>query len=97
MKITLYLVPEDNEGRLIKEFLRKNNIMFKEIITDNLRTLQKVVHFPIQRKVSLLEIKYSSSIHVINGFIERDLKQLIEHINKYKIKIRYDENKFKQN
>lgn len=84
MKITLYLVPEDNEGKLIKEFLQKNNIFFKEILTNDIQTLQKVAHFPIQRKVSLLDVRYSSSIGVITGFIERDLEQLVEHIKKYK-------------
>lgn len=87
MKITLYLVPEDKEGKLIKEFLQKNNLLFKEIPTNDLKILQKVAHFPIQRRVSLLEVRYSSSVHVITGFIERDLNQLIEHINKYKPKI----------
>ena len=87
MKITLYLVPEDNEGKLIKEFLQKNNLLFKEIPTKDLGILQKVAHFPLQMKVSLLEIKKSHSIHVITGFIERDLEQLVDHINKYNLRI----------
>ncbi|HUS48994.1 MAG TPA: hypothetical protein VMZ91_02415 [Candidatus Paceibacterota bacterium] len=83
MNIELYFVPEDEEGILIKRFLKENNIQFKEIMTDDLRILQKVAHFPIQRKVSILEIRYGHHVQAIIGFVERDLNQLIEHIKKY--------------
>ncbi|OGJ21668.1 hypothetical protein A3K73_01365 [Candidatus Pacearchaeota archaeon RBG_13_36_9] len=88
MKITLYLVPEDNEGKLIKEFLQKNKIPFKEILTNDLALLQKIACAPIQERISLLEIKKSHSIHVITGFIKHDLTQLVEHIEKYKPNIK---------
>ena len=83
MKITLYLVPEDKKGKLIKEFLQENKIPFEEISTNNLALLQKIACAPIQNKISLLEIKKSHSIHIITGFIEHDLNQLVEHIEKY--------------
>ncbi len=88
VKITLYLVPEDDEGYEIKEFLIKNNLPFEEIVTDNLKLLSKIAHFPMQKKTSLLEIRYSHAVHVIDGFIKKDLDNLLEHIEKYNIKLR---------
>ncbi len=88
MKIELYLVPDDIEGKLIKEFLVKHKLSFKEIITNNINVLRKVTQNKyLRRKISLLKITYSSSIHIITGFIKHDLNQLLEHIKKYKPKI----------
>ena len=87
MKIELYLVPNDEGGRLIKELLEKNKLSFKEVITNDLDILEKIARTKLQRKVSLLKIKYSSGISVIVGFNELALKQLLEHIKKYKPKI----------
>jgi len=87
MKIELYLVPNDNEGINLKEFLIKNNIKFHEIITDNLELLSNITQSRIIRKVSLLKITFSSSIHIITGYQEHSLNQLLEHIKKYNPKI----------
>jgi hypothetical protein len=87
MKIKLYFIPKDKEGEKIEKFLQDNNLLFKKIITNDLNTLQKGAHFPIQRKISLLEIRYSHQAQIIIGFIERDLNQLLEHIKKYNLKI----------
>ncbi len=87
MKITLYLIPEDKEEEKTGKFLQDNNFLFKKVITDDLNILQKVAHFPIQRKISILEIRYNHHIQVIRGFIERDLNQLLVHIKIYPPKI----------
>ena len=90
MKIELYLVPEDKEGKLLKNFLNRNNLPFNEIITDDINILRKVVQgFPVS-KISLLRIRYSSSIHVIQGFDPFALKDLLEHIKKYKPRVEKD-------
>ena len=87
MKIELYLVPEDEEGLKIKEFLIRNNLPFKEVITEDISVLNKVRQLPPNwnsNRNSLLRIFYSSSIHVIDGYQEHALDQIIEHIKKYK-------------
>ena len=89
MKIELYMVPEDEKGRLIKEFLIKNNLPFKEIITDDINLLNKARQARLNIKKSLLKVTYSHSIHII-GYNEFDLNQLLEHIEKYKPKIKTD-------
>lgn len=87
MKIEIYLVPEDKEGTLLKNFLDRNKLNYKEIMTDDINLLRKICQgFPCDKK-SLLRIKYSSSISVINGFNPLALKQLLEHIKKYNPKI----------
>ncbi len=88
MKIELFRVPNDVEGEKLKEFLLKNNLPFKEIATDNIMVLNKVVQYSLNRKISLLKITYSSAINVIHGFNELALNQLIEHIKKYNPKIK---------
>ncbi len=88
MKIEFYNVG-DEEGKKIKEFLTKNNLPFNEIITDDVNLLDKVRQARISTKVSLLRIFYSSSIHIIGGYNELALNQLIEHIEKYKLKMRH--------
>ncbi|MFH1585420.1 MAG: hypothetical protein ABIB79_01495 [archaeon] len=86
MKIELYSVPGDKNGELLKKFLERNKLQYKEIITEDINVLRKVVQgFPCS-KISLLRIRYSSSIHVIMGFDPWPLKQFLEHIEKYKPK-----------
>lgn len=67
-------------------FLKANNILFKEIKTEDLNLLQKIARFPLKDKTSLLEIR-SGYVKVITGFLEWDLNQLIEHMKKYNPKI----------
>jgi len=76
MRIELYAIPNCIHGEAIKIFLNKNNLPFKEIKIDN-----------SYKEVSFLKITYNHSIHLINGFNEFLLKQMIEHIEKYKCKI----------
>src|SRR3989338_5518899 len=80
MKIELYSVPEDEAGKLIKEFLMKNKLKFKEEPIEKFR-------YPNSKKESILMVKYSHSIHVCDGYQELFLKQLLEHIEKYNLKI----------
>ncbi len=42
MKIELYLVPDDENGKLIKDFLIKNNLKFYEIICNETNSLNKI-------------------------------------------------------
>ncbi len=77
MKIELYLVPEDKEGGLLKNFLERNKIPYKEIVTNEINILEKIAQTKLQRKVSLLKIKYSSGIGVIIGYNPIALKQLL--------------------
>ncbi len=90
MKIELYVVPRDKEGILLKKFLERNKLPHKEIITNDLNLLKKVVQRTPVDKVSLLRIRMSSSIHLIKGFDPWALKQLLEHIEKYKPRIEKD-------
>ncbi len=79
MKIELYLVPNDENGRLIKKFLINNNLLFKEIIYNKVDSLNKI---------SKLRIIRNHAIIVCTGFNEFFLNQeIIEHIKKYKCKI----------
>jgi hypothetical protein len=79
MKIELYLVPNDENGRLMKEFLIKNNITFHEIICNGISS---------SNKISKIKIIRNHAIIVCDGFNELFLNQeLIEHIKKYKPKI----------
>ncbi len=87
MKIELYNV-NDEDGRKIKEFLIKNNLLFKEILTEDIALLNQVRQAKINTKISLLKMTYSSSIHIISGFNEFALSQLLEHIKKYNPKIK---------
>jgi len=84
MKIELYLVPKDKEGKLLKKFLEINRISFKEIIINDINILENVARTKLSRKKSLLKITYNSGIGVITGFNEYALNQLLEHIKKYK-------------
>ena len=95
MKIELYLIPGDKNGILLKRFLDRNNLFHKEVVTDDINVLRKVFQgFPCDKR-SILRIRMSSSINIINGFDPLALKQLLEHIKKYNpiiekdFKIRY--------
>jgi hypothetical protein len=82
MKIELYNIG-DGPGQLIKNFLENNNIPFKEIITNDINILNKVCQGSFSGKASLLKITKSHSISIIHGFLEWELKHLLEHIKKY--------------
>ena len=88
MKIELYLVPGDKKGILLKKFLERNKLPYKEIVTNDINILRKVSQNKfLQEKISLLKIAYKSCVEVITGFNPLALKQLLEHIEKYKSKI----------
>ena len=87
MKIELYLVPEDIHGKALKLFLNNNNIKFNEITTEDLELLSSIAQTQLKEKISLLRIKRSHSINVIEGFDEIALNQLLDHIKKYNPKI----------
>ncbi|GEM_PF-6038634 len=87
MKIELYSVPNDKNAELIKEFLEKNNLKFHEIITSDINLLRKVCQGFFPRLESLLRIKFRHSIHIIRGFEEHSLNQVLEHVKKYNPKI----------
>lgn len=80
MKIELYLVLGDKDGILFKDFLLKNNIRFHEKSIEEFK-------YPNLKRVSVLMVRYSHAIHVCDGYQEHFLKQLLEHIEKYKPKI----------
>jgi len=89
MKLTLYSIPNNQESARIKEFLDKNNLPFSEIIIDSNEKLieaKKAKQFDTINN-SFLKINNPHSIHIINGYNESALFQLIKHINKYKPKI----------
>jgi len=91
MKIELYLVPNDKEGVLLKKFLERNKLPHKEIITKDINLLRKATQSKWRETlISLLKIRSSSSIHIIEGFNPFDLKQLLEHIKKYNPRIEKD-------
>lgn len=90
MKIELYLVPRDKDGILLKKFLERNKLSYKEIIINDINLLRKVMcGFPCD-KVSLLKIRHSSHVQVIRGFDPLELKRLLKHIEKYKPRIEKD-------
>lgn len=85
MKIEFYSIG-DEEGKLIKRFLENNKLPFKEINIGDIRILEKIAQTKLQRKISLLKIRYSSSIGVIIGFNETALNHLLKHIEEYNLK-----------
>jgi len=87
MKIELYLVPNDKNAKLIKDFLIKNNLKFHEIITDDISLLRKICQGDYPKLESLIRVKHSHSIRIIKGYKEFPLNRLIEHIKKYNPKI----------
>ena len=89
MKIELYLVPKDIHGKAIKLFLDKNKLFYKSIITDDISILRRVSQDKfLQKKISILKTTFSSSVQVQIGFNENYLNQLLEHIKRYKAKIK---------
>ncbi len=90
MKIELFLAPGDKEGILLKKFLQRNNLFFKEIIANDINLLRKTRQNIPSEKNSFLRIRMSHSIHIINGFNPWALKQLLEHIEKYNSKTEKD-------
>ena len=86
MKIELCSVG-DKDGEKIREFLVNNNLPFREIVTSDSNPQDTVEQTRIDAKKSLLKIIHSHSIHIIDGFNEFALNQLLEHIQKYKPKI----------
>ena len=87
MKIELYLMQNDKEGLLIKDFLLRNNLKFHEILTEDIDLLSKVCRTKLNNKISIIRIKNPHNIHIIRGFNEFALNQLIKHIKKYNPKI----------
>lgn len=83
MKIELYSVPNDENAKLIKIFLTENKLKFHETIINDIRLLDKMVKVSLSGRISLLRIKYSHAIHIIRGFDEHNLNQLLEHVKKY--------------
>ena len=88
MKLELYSMPNCEEAKKIRDFLEKNGLPFKETLVNsqNYNEFLKLSYWNKQltKKVSILKITYSSSIHVITGYDEFLLKQAtIEHIKKY--------------
>lgn len=86
MKLILYSIPNCEHARKIKDFLQKNNFLFKEI-TINKENLNEVKKLSYQDKVSFLKIIKNHSIEVMAGFNDWHLAQLVEHIKKYHPKI----------
>ncbi len=88
MRIELYSMPNDKEGGLIKEFLIKNNINFKEIICNNICEIERAAKVRLFNNVSILKITRNHAVIVCEGFNELFLEQeIIEHIKKYKCKL----------
>lgn len=89
MKIIFYSVPEDEEGRLMKNFLEKNNLPFKEVVSNEISILEEVCKMKLPKPISLIKIIRSHSIGVIVGFDPLALNQLVEHIKKYNPKFEF--------
>ena len=90
MKIELFTIPGCIHAEAIKIFLRKNNLPFKEIIVNNQHKEEFKKLNPIDN-ISTVKVTKSYSIGVCAGFNEFFLNQLVEHINKYKPKIKYEQ------
>jgi len=84
MKLELYKVPDEENGKLIENFLIKNNLSYKKILTSDISLLEKTIQAKLSKPTSILKIKKSHSISVIVGFNNLALNQILEHINKYK-------------
>ena len=90
MKLELYSIPKCPEAEKIRDFLNKNNLPFKEIITATPLKDSKIPKNPFfqEKEHSLLKITYSSSIRVISKYDEFLLNQsILEHIKKYNAKV----------
>ncbi len=56
MKIELYSV-KDEHGRLIEEFLIRNNIKFTKIITQDTELLSNIAQMMLKNPISILKMK----------------------------------------
>lgn len=89
MKLILYKFPNCLEAEKIKEFLERNNILYEEVSVDGeekRNEARKAKQVPITN-TSFLKIVNSHSIHIMTGYNESGLSQLLSHIEKYKPKI----------
>jgi hypothetical protein len=62
MKIELYIVPNDEEGSKLEDFLIKHSLPFHKIPTENISVLNKLAQCNLPNNISLLKITYSRSI-----------------------------------
>ncbi|MBS3092171.1 hypothetical protein J4466_02010 [Candidatus Pacearchaeota archaeon] len=86
MKLELYSTPNCEEAEKFKEFLIKNNLPFREIITNTPIKDSKIPKNPFfhEKEHTLLKITYSSSIHALKWYDEFQLNQsILEHIKIY--------------
>ncbi len=86
MKLELYALPNCEEASKIKDFLNKNNLPFKEIITENPIKDSKIPKNPFfqEKEHSLLKITRNHGISVISDYNEFHLNmEILEHIKKY--------------
>ena len=90
MKLELYSIPKCPEAEKIRDFLNKNNLPFKEIITATPLKDSKIPKNPFfnEKEHSLLKITKSHCIQACGEFNEHFLNQeIIEHIKKYNAKV----------
>ena len=73
MKLILYSLPECIHAKAMKIFLERNNLPYKEIKINN-QNINELKKISFQDKVSALKVIKSSSISVITGFDEHNLK-----------------------
>ena len=86
MKLELYSIPNCEEAGKFRAFLTKNNLPFREIITNTPLKDSKIPKNPFFRENehTFLKITYGHSIHAIKGYDEFQLNQsILEHIKKY--------------
>ena len=90
MKLELYSVPNCQESQKMKEFLIRNKLPFKEIVTSTPLKDSKIPKNPffIEKEHTLLKIIKNHSISVLSNYNEFQLNQeIIEHIKKYNAKV----------
>lgn len=86
MKLELYSLPNRQEAVKIKEFLEKNNLPFKEIITNTPLKDSKIPKNPfyMEKEHTFLKIIRNHGVIVISNYDEFRLNQeILEHIKKY--------------
>lgn len=83
-------MPNSEDSEKIKDFLTKNNLLFEEVVLNDLARMElaKLSPYMNNLKESILKINFNQGIQIINGFNEFALNQLLEHIEKYKPKIK---------
>ncbi len=91
MKLMLYSFPNDAEAAKIRNFLKNNSLLFKEIVVDNKEKFIETRKAKQEslNKISFLKIVRSHSISIITGYQQFFLDQLLEHIKKYNPKIEF--------